>query len=132
MEDLPNVLRSLALTACSCLLLTLPSVAQTNAGPNGQPQQSVLPTAFDTAAIQKAIHKAETRTFVFSGPEPSHETPKVCATPLQESKADPNLDRGIRIRVVQPKPDQAASGMKKVNDPIAAPPPIPACAAAKH
>jgi hypothetical protein len=130
MEDLPSVLRSLALLACSCLLLTLPCIGQTIAGPNEQPRQPVLPTAFDTAAIQKAIYKAQTRSFVFSGPERSQETPKVCATPLLESKADPNLDRGIRA--VQPKPDQTASGMKKVNDPIAVPPPIPACVAAKH
>jgi len=136
MEELPHIRRSLALLAGSCLLLNLPFAAQTNAGLNSQPQQPLLPTAFDTASIQKAF--AHTHGFVASMDDQPNSVkaakavaaaPKVCATPLLESKADPNIDPGIRV--VLPKQDEAGSRVKKLTDPITVPPPVPACEAAK-
>ena len=111
MEELPRILRRLGLVAWACLLLNLPSSAQTNASPNDRPRQPLLPTAFDTAAIQKAVYKAQTRGFIFSGSEPRDERPNVCATPLLESKADPNTDPGIRV--IPPKQDQAGSERRR-------------------
>jgi tetratricopeptide (TPR) repeat protein len=55
MSQLRSIVLPLALFACSCLLLNLPSAAQTNVDPNGPRQQPVLPTAFDATAIQKAL-----------------------------------------------------------------------------
>ena len=127
MEELPRIFRRLGLVVWACLLLNLPFAAQTNASPNDQPRQPLLPRAFDTAAIQKAISKAQTRGFIFSGPGPRDERPKVCATPLLESEADPNIDAGIRV--IPPEQGQAGSRVGALTDPIAVPPPVPACAA---
>jgi hypothetical protein len=137
MEQPARTLRSLALFACSCLLLNLPSIAQTNAGPSDQPRQSVLQTAFDTAAIQKALAGKGEHEFYLSGwydpvetAKAGAENPKVCATPLLESKADAKIDPGIRT--VLPKQDQADSGVKTLTDKIAVPPPLPACPPTKR
>jgi hypothetical protein len=136
MEELPRIFRRLGLVVWACLLLNLPFAAQTNAGLNSQPQQPLLPTAFDTASIQKAF--AHTHGFVASMDDQPNSVkaakavaaaPKVCATPLLESKADPNIDPGIRV--VPPKQDEAGSKAKTPTDPMAVPPPVPACEAAK-
>jgi hypothetical protein len=130
MEEPIRMLRLLAFVASSGLLLNLPAVAQTDVGPKSQTQQPVLATPFDAAAYQKALKNASIHRFLFSGGDPSTETPKVCATPLLESKGDPNIDSGIRA--VRPTPDHIESGVKSHTDPIAVPPPVPACPTAKR
>jgi hypothetical protein len=139
MEELPRILRSLALLAASCLLLNLPFAAQTNAGLNSQPQQPLLPTAFDTAAVKKALAHTPSDGLVASMVDQLNSVkaakavavaPKVCATPLLESEADPNIDLGIHV--VPSKQDEAGSRVKTLTDPISVPPPVPACAAAKR
>src|SRR5580658_10131966 len=139
MEELPHIRRSLALLAGSCLLLNLPFAAQTNAGLNSQPQQPSLPTAFDTAAVKKALARTSSHEFIASVIDQPNSVkaakavaaaPKVCATPLLESEADPNIDPGIHV--VRPKQDEAGSRVKTLTDPMVVPPPVPACVAARR
>lgn len=147
---------SVLLAAWSFLFLSSLATAQTLTHPgNGSlTQQAVLPTQFGSAAIQKAIKnlgdaslQAPRAMLLPDGPaatQPSKQTVlhgvwgkgnskatpesvKVCAVPLLEHKADKDTDPGIWYSA--PNPNPAGSAPRQLTDPMAVPPPIPACTA---